>query len=59
VLGFEVGDTEDGAFWTSFARSLKTRGLTGLPSGSSGCVDFRPRFSTALLDELTVVAETS
>ena len=30
VLGFEVGDSEDGAFWTAFLRSLKTRGLTGV-----------------------------
>ncbi len=29
VLGFSVGDSEDGAFWTAFLRSLKTRGLTG------------------------------
>ena len=30
VLGFEVGDTEDGAFWTAFLRSLKSRGLSGV-----------------------------
>src|SRR3954451_24669196 len=30
VLGFEVGDSEDGAFWTAFLRSLKARGLTGV-----------------------------
>src|SRR6478752_2687798 len=29
VLGFDVGDSEDGAFWTAFLRSLKTRGLAG------------------------------
>lgn len=29
VLGFSVGDSEDGAFWTSFLRTLKTRGLHG------------------------------
>ncbi len=29
VLGFAVGDSEDGAFWTAFLRSLKTRGLHG------------------------------
>jgi len=29
VLGFDVGDSEDGAFWTSFCRSLKARGLHG------------------------------
>ena len=26
VLGLEVGDSEDGAFWTAFLRSLKARG---------------------------------
>jgi putative transposase len=30
VLGFDVGDSEDGAFWTSFLRSLRTRGLAGV-----------------------------
>jgi putative transposase len=30
VLGFEVGDSEDGAFWTAFLRSLKARGLCGV-----------------------------
>jgi len=30
VLGFEVGDSEDGVFWTAFLRSLKTRGLSGV-----------------------------
>jgi putative transposase len=29
VLGFDVGDSEDGAFWTAFLRSLKARGLHG------------------------------
>ena len=29
VLGFAVGDSEDGAFWTAFLRWLKARGLTG------------------------------
>ena len=29
VLGFTVGDTEAGAFWTAFLRSLRARGLTG------------------------------
>ena len=27
VLGFAVGDSEDGAFWTAFLRTLKARGL--------------------------------
>jgi putative transposase len=27
VLGFDVGPSEDGAFWTSFLRSLVVRGL--------------------------------
>jgi putative transposase len=30
VLGFAVGDSEDGAFWTAFLRTLKTRGLAGV-----------------------------
>jgi putative transposase len=30
VLGFDVGDSEDGAFWTAFLRSLRARGLTGV-----------------------------
>jgi putative transposase len=29
VLGFDVGDSESGAFWTTFLRSLKARGLHG------------------------------
>lgn len=33
VLGFDVGDSEDGAFWTAFLRSLKTRGLGGVATG--------------------------
>ena len=31
VLGFAVGDSEDGAFWTQFLRSLKARRLAGRP----------------------------
>jgi transposase-like protein len=30
VLGLSVGDSEDGAFWTAFARSLRARGLSGV-----------------------------
>ena len=30
VLGMDVGDSEDGAFWTAFLRSLKARGLGGV-----------------------------
>ena len=30
VLGCAVGDSEDGAFWTSFLRSLRARGLSGM-----------------------------
>jgi transposase-like protein len=30
VLGTDVGDSEDGAFWTAFLRSLRTRGLAGV-----------------------------
>ena len=29
-LGVEVGDSEDGAFWTAFLRSLRARGLGGV-----------------------------
>jgi transposase-like protein len=30
VLGLAVGDSEDGAFWTDFLRSLRSRGLSGV-----------------------------
>src|SRR3954451_13515386 len=30
VLGFDVGDSEDGAFWTAFLRGLRARGLAGV-----------------------------
>ncbi|AEJ44882.1 IS256 family transposase [Alicyclobacillus acidocaldarius] len=30
VLGFDVGTSEDGAFWTDFLRKLKARGLRGV-----------------------------
>lgn len=30
VLGIDVGDSEDGAFWTAFLRSLRARGLNGV-----------------------------
>jgi transposase-like protein len=30
VLGMDVGDSEDGAFWTAFPRGLKARGLGGV-----------------------------
>jgi putative transposase len=30
VLGFAVGDSEDGVFWTAFLRTLKARGLGGV-----------------------------
>jgi putative transposase len=30
VLGVEVGDSEDGAFWIAFLRSLRARGLAGV-----------------------------
>jgi len=30
VLGLSVGDSEDGAFWTAFLRSLRSRGLGGV-----------------------------
>jgi transposase-like protein len=30
VLGIDVGDSEDGAFWTAFLKSLRARGLKGV-----------------------------
>jgi transposase-like protein len=30
VLGMDVGDSEDGAFWTAFLRGLRARGLGGV-----------------------------
>jgi transposase-like protein len=30
VLGVDVGDSEDGAFWTAFLRGLRARGLSGV-----------------------------
>ena len=30
VLGFDIGTSEDGAFWTEFLRGLKERGLRGV-----------------------------
>lgn len=30
VLGVDVGDSEDGVFWTQFLRSLRARGLAGV-----------------------------
>ena len=30
VLGVEVGDSEDGAFWIAFLRGLRARGLGGV-----------------------------
>ena len=30
VLGFQVGDSEDAAFWTEFLRSLRQRGMSGV-----------------------------
>jgi putative transposase len=30
VIGFDVGDSESGAFWTAFLRSLRARGLAGV-----------------------------
>jgi putative transposase len=29
VLGVEVGDSENGAFWTAFLKGLRTRGSAG------------------------------
>ena len=30
MLGIDVGDSEDGAFWTAFLKGLRARGLTGV-----------------------------
>ena len=30
LLGIDVGDSEDGAFWTAFLKGLRARGLTGV-----------------------------
>ncbi len=30
VLGFDIGMSEDGSFWTSFLRKLMARGLKGV-----------------------------
>jgi len=30
VLGCDVGDSEDGTFWTAFLRGLRERGLAGV-----------------------------
>jgi putative transposase len=30
VLGIDVGDSEDGAFWTAFLKDLRARGLAGV-----------------------------
>ena len=30
VLGVDVGDSEDGAFWTAFLKGLRARGLSGV-----------------------------
>jgi hypothetical protein len=38
VLGFAVGDSEDGAFWTAFPRTLKARGLAGTQLPVEDCV---------------------
>jgi putative transposase len=35
ILGLDVGPSEDGAFWTSFLRSLVARGLSGVRLVSS------------------------
>jgi hypothetical protein len=35
ILGFDVGDSESGAFWTRFLRSLKARDLSGVQLATS------------------------
>jgi putative transposase len=38
VLGLDVGDSEDGAFWTAFLRSLKARGLADAHTGLKAAI---------------------
>ena len=48
VLGFAVGDSEDGAFWTPFLRSLK-------PVGWAGCSWSSPTPTSALGQAVSAV----
>lgn len=51
VLGLGVGDSEDGAFWTSFLRSLRARGLGGVQLVISDAHEgLRGAIGTVLLD---------
>jgi putative transposase len=42
VLGLDVGDSEDGAFWTAFLRSLKARGRSQLATLPGSLPQKRP-----------------
>jgi putative transposase len=42
VLGFDVGDSKNEAFWTAFLRSLKARGLDGVKLVISDAHTFTP-----------------
>ena len=62
VLGFAVGDSEDGAFWAAFLRSLKARGLAGcswsspIPTPASIRTIFAQPDATHVHDQLDVIA---
>jgi putative transposase len=45
VIGIDIGEVESGAFWTEFLRSLKKRGLDGVPPGGllTSTTGSRPR----------------
>jgi putative transposase len=43
VLGLDVGDSEDGAFWTAFLRSLRARGLVVCSSSFPAPIPASPR----------------
>jgi putative transposase len=51
VLGVEVGDSEDGAFWIAFLRGLRARGLTGVKLVISDAhLGLREAISSVMLD---------
>jgi putative transposase len=51
VLGVEVGDSEDGAFWIAFLRGLRARGLGGVKLVISDAhLGLREAISSVMLD---------
>jgi putative transposase len=51
VLGVEVGDSEDGAFWIAFLRGLRARGLAGVKLVISDAhLGLREAISSVMLD---------